>query len=91
MVVLKQMIQKFRLPQIHGSNIQPTRMICLITERVCERYYRERMITLHIIANSSANFQPNKTKICRFHNFLSGRLSTEYQKKRSYIRSVRII
>ena len=77
--------------QIHSSNIRATRMICLITEHVWKRYYRECMGTLHILANFSANIQTKPTKICRFNNSHTGRLSTKYLKKRSYIRAVQII
>ena len=51
----------------------------LIMEDVWECFTR-----LCTVANLLANNQPNQTEICRFDNYNTGRLSTKYQKKRSW-------
>ena len=40
------------------------------------------MGTLRIMANVSANFQPNQTKIYSFNSRHTGRLSTEYPEEK---------
>ena len=70
--------------KIHSSNIQTTRMSCIIKGHAWERCYRECMGPLNIIANCSANIQPNQTKGCRF---------TDHTKKKrsAFIRTKRLI
>jgi len=60
--------------KIHSSNIQTTRMSCIIEGHAWERCYREYMGPLNIIANCSAFIQPNQTK---------GGCFTNHTKKRS--------
>ena len=42
-------------------------MICLITQHLWERYYRDWTGKLHIIANFWVDIQLNQTQICRFN------------------------
>lgn len=67
---------------IHSSNIQTTRMSCIIKGHAWERCYRECMGPLNIIANCSTFIQPNQTKGCCFTNHT--------KKRSSFIRTKRL-